>query len=94
MILDYIDGYPTEPGWYFINYGQNQVKAVVVYPVQREDGSSALYTDIDILSIPVNSLQVNAWAGPMMLKPIQLDQTDEAQEQVPEPEPVEPELVD
>ena len=92
MILEYIEGFPKEPGWYFMNYGNNQVKAVLVHGVEREDGVH-LYANIDIVALPVDQMNVNAWAGPVLLRTITFEQPEEQGEQ-PEAPAVEPELVE
>lgn len=97
MILDYIEGAPKEPGWYFINFGENQtVKPVFVNTVKDADGNEHLYAQIDIMGLPVEHMGVNAWAGPVWLRQLQVEspEAQEEQEDKPEKPVVEPELVE
>ena len=91
MILEYIEGTPKESGWYFINYGENQsVKAVLVSEAKDNEGNIHYVAQVDIVVLPVEQMAVNAWAGPIWLRPIQFDAPAEEQED----KPVEPELVE
>ena len=96
MVLEYIEGAPKEPGWYFFNHGNNNIKAVFVHPVQGVDGTERLYADIDILSLPVETMNVNAWAGPIWLRTLSFEVPEapvgEQPEAQPSDQPAEPVL--
>ncbi len=86
MIVDYLEGIPTEPGYYFINYGNNTIKPVVVREITDSKGNRHLYVNFDILSLPVENINVNAWAGPFLFHALDVGKKEGKKEKEKEKE--------